>query len=234
MSETLSIDAGTDGQFDCYVARPKGDAPAPVVIVIQEIFGVNEGIRGKCQWLADAGFIAVAPDLFWRVEPHVELTDKTQAEWEKAFALMNKFDIDQGIKDLQIVMDKVRPLPGANGKVGNIGYCLGGKLAYLMSARSDTDASVGYYGIGIDQLLGEAKNIQKPLMLHIAELDKFSSPEKRDAVVSGLKDNKHAITYVYEGTDHAFSRVGGDHYDAAAAKLADERTVQFFRDALSG
>ncbi len=232
MSEILTIDLGADGSFDCYVARPAGDAPAPVVVVIQEIFGVNEGIRGKCRWLADAGFIAVAPDLFWRLQPGVQLTDKTKEEWEKAFDLMNRFDIDRGIRDLQTVTNEVRDMRGANGRVGNMGYCLGGRLAYLMAARTDTDASAGYYGVGLDQLLGEAIHIKKPLMLHIAELDKFSTPEKRDAVVEGLQDNPLVTTHVYAGTDHAFSRVGGDHYDAAAAGLADDRAVSFFKQHL--
>lgn len=234
MSETLTIDLGTDGTFDCYVARPTTDGPAPVVVVIQEIFGVNEGIRGKCQWLADAGFIAVAPDLFWRIEPNVELTDKTKEGWEKALDLMNMFDIDQGIKDLQAVTTKVRAMDGSNGKVGNMGYCLGGKVAYLMAARTDTDASVGYYGVDLHRLLGEAPNIKKPLMLHIAENDQFVSAERRDRLVNGVKDNPLVTTHVYEGMDHAFTRVGGDHYDAAATKIADDRTVAFFNANLKG
>lgn len=228
MSETLTIDLGTDGSFDCYVARPAAQGPAPVVVVIQEIFGVNEGIRGKCQWLANEGFIAVAPDLFWRIEPDVELTDKTPAEWEKALDLMNMFDIDQGIKDLQVVTDTVRTMDGSNGKVGNMGYCLGGKVAYLMATRTNTDASVGYYGVDLHRLLDEAPNIKKPLMLHIAENDKFVSPERRDRLVNGVKDNPLVTTHVYAGMDHAFTRVGGDHYDEAAAKLADGRTIEFF------
>jgi len=221
-------------RFDAYVARPEGDEAKAAIIVIQEIFGVNAGIRGKCDWLANEGFIAVAPDLFWRLEPGVQLTDKTQAEWEKAFDLMNMFDADQGVRDLQVVSEEMRHLDGANGKVGNMGYCLGGRLAYLMAARTDTDASVGYYGVGLDQLLNEAPHIKKPLMLHIAELDKFSTPEKRNALVAGLKNNTHVTTHVYAGTDHAFTRVGGEHYDEAAAKIADDRTVQFFNDHLKG
>lgn len=234
MSESLTIDMGQEGAFACHVARPQGPGPAPVIIVIQEIFGVNAGIRGKCQWLAEAGFIAIAPDLFWRLEPGVELTDKTQAEWDKALDLMNRYDVDQGIKDLQAVMTQARTLDGASGRVGTMGYCLGGKIAYLMAARTDIDASVGYYGVGLDELLGEASAIQKPLMLHIAELDKFSTPEKRDAVVAGLQGNSAVTLHVYPGMDHAFTRVGGEHYDAAAAKLADERTLAFFQDRLKG
>lgn len=233
MSETLTITV-PDGHFYCHVERPNGDGPHPVVIVIQEIFGINEGIRGKCRWLADEGFIAVAPDLFWRLEPGVELTDKTKEEWDKALSLMNRYDTDQGIADLQAVIAGTRNMTGANGKVGDMGYCLGGKIAYLLAARTNADASVGYYGVGLDALLAEANNVRKPLMLHIAELDKFSSAEKRDAVVNGLKDHSHVCTHVYPGTDHAFTRVGGDHYDAPSAALADGRTVSFFKEYLKG
>ncbi len=233
MSETLSVSVA-DGAFDCYVARPDSAGPAPVVIVIQEIFGVNEGIRGKCDWLAREGFIAVAPDLFWRLEKNVVLSDKTQAEWDKAFELMNRFDMEAGIADLQAVTDAARTLPGASGMVGNMGYCLGGRVSFLMAARTDTDASVGYYGVGLDQLLDEAGQIKKPLMLHMAELDKFVPPEARDKIVAGLADHPQVTTHVYDSVDHAFTRVGGAHYDAAAAQIADDRTVAFFKAHLKG
>ena len=224
----------SDGQsFEAYVARPKGADEAPVVVVIQEIFGVNEGIRGKCDWLAENGFIAVAPDLFWRLQPGVQLTDKTKEEWDKAFDLMNRFDLDMGLKDLQTTIDQFRRDEHGNGKVGCMGYCLGGKIAYLMACKSDVNASVGYYGIGIEKLLADAKDIQNPLMLHIAGDDKFSSKEAQAQVVGGLKDNQFVTTHVYEGQDHAFTRVGGDHYDAEAAKIADGRTIAFFKEHLA-
>lgn len=223
-----------DGKsFDAYVASPKEAARAPVVVVVQEIFGVNEGIRGKCDWLAENGFIAVAPDLFWRLQPGVQLTDKTKEEWDKAFDLMNRFDLELGLKDLQTTIDQFRRDEGGNGKVGCMGYCLGGKIAYLMACKSDVNASVGYYGIGIEELLADAKGIQHPLMLHIAGEDKFSSRQAQDQVVNGLKGNEFVMTHVYEGQDHAFTRVGGDHYDAEAAKIADDRTIAFFKDHLA-
>jgi len=215
--------------FDAYVARPQTGGDAPVVVVIQEIFGINAGIRGKCDWLAGQGFIAVAPDLFWRLEPGVQLTDKTKEEWDKAFSLMNRFDIDEGIRDLQATVDTFRDEDGATGKVGCIGYCLGGRLAYLMAARSDVDASVGYYGVGLENLLAEAKNIGSPLMLHVAGKDKFSSPAAQKKVLEGLGDNPHVTLHVYENCDHAFTRVGGEHYDAGQAEIADGRTIEFFK-----
>lgn len=227
------ISLSDDQSFNAYVARPQNVEKAPVVVVIQEIFGVNEGIRGKCEWLASEGFIAVAPDLFWRLESGVQLTDKTQEEWNKAFGLMNRFDIELGLKDLQATIDQFRRDENGNGKVGCMGYCLGGKVAYLMACKSDVNASVGYYGVGLEGLLAEAKGIQSPLMLHIAGKDKFSSPEANAKIVEGLKDNQFATTHVYEEQDHAFTRVGGDHYDVEAAKLADGRTIEFFKKNLA-
>lgn len=227
---TTQISLASGETMAAYVAYPKNpDAPAPVVVVIQEIFGVNEGIRGKCEWLASEGFIAVAPDLFFRLEPGVELTDKTQEEWNKAFDLMNRFDIDQGVEDLQEVITQFRKADGANGYVGAMGYCLGGKVAYLMAARSDSDATVGYYGVGLEGLLDESKNIEKPLLLHIAGKDKFVPPEAQAQIIEGLANNHNTALHVYKEQDHAFTRVGGDHYDEAAAKEADHHTILFFK-----
>jgi carboxymethylenebutenolidase len=219
-----------DGQFKAYVARPAAPAKGAVV-VIQEIFGVNEGIRGKADWLAKEGFLAIAPDLFWRLEPGVELTDKTEKEWARAFELMNAFKADTGVPDIQATIAKAREMGAA--KVGAVGYCLGGLLAYLTACRTDSDASVGYYGVAIDTMLGEAANITKPLMLHIAAKDQFVKPDAQAKIIDGLKNNPHVTTHVYAEQDHAFTRVGGAHYDAAAAKIADDRTVAFFKQALA-
>lgn len=215
------------GQFSAYIAMP-AQLPAPAIVLIQEIFGVNADMRAKCDECAAKGYIAVCPDLFWRQEPGVDLTDKTKAEWEKAFALMNGFDTGKGIDDLITVVETTRVSGECTGKVGAVGYCLGGKLAYLLSARSDVDASVGYYGVALDTMLGESENIHAPLMLHIAELDKFSTPDARDAVVAHFKDSTIVTPHVYAGVDHAFARKNGDHYDGAAADLANARTDEFF------
>jgi carboxymethylenebutenolidase len=215
------------GAFKAFVAAPSGP-PRGAVVVIQEIFGVNEGVRGKCAWLAREGYLAIAPDLFWRIEPGVELTDKTEGEWKRAFELMNAFDQTSGVADIQRTIDHVR-----NGekiaKVGAVGYCLGGLLAYLTACRTNADAAVGYYGVSIDQKLGEAANLATPLMLHIAQKDQFVKKEAQDAIIAGLSAKPNVTIHAYAEQDHAFTRVGGAHYDAHAAELADARTVAFFR-----
>jgi carboxymethylenebutenolidase len=219
---------GKDGEFGAYLAAPKSGA-GPGIIVIQEIFGINDFVKEVADHYADKGYFALAPDLFWRLEPGVVLTDKTQEHWQKAFSLMQRFDIDKGIEDIQASITHLRKAQGVTGKIGSVGYCLGGQLAFLTATRTDADASVGYYGVYIQTRLGEAKNIRKPLMLHIAGADKFVPPEAQKQIIDGLKDNDNVTIHVYAGTDHAFARTGGEHYDKANADLANARTDDFFR-----
>src|SRR3972149_2361389 len=164
--------SGPDGDFSGYLAMPR-KTPAPAIVVAQEIFGVNQVMRGVCDWLAEAGYLACCPDIFWRIEPGIQITDKTKAEWDRAFQLFMAFDVDKGIDDLRATLAHMRGHKACAGTVGSIGFCLGGKLAYLMAARTDTDCSVGYYGVGLDELLDEAKAIRNPLMLPVAGKDRF-------------------------------------------------------------
>ena len=226
----ISINTG-DGVFGGYLAIP-GTANGEGIVIIQEIFGINGFMRAVADSYAARGYYALAPDLFWRIEPGVQLTDKTKEEWNRAFALMNKFDIDLGIKDIQAVIDHLRGEENC-AKVGAVGYCLGGLLAYLTAARTDADACVGYYGVNIQQKLAEAENIRKPLMLHIAEKDQYTSPAAQKQISEGLKDNPLVTIHTYPEMDHAFARVGGEHYDQANAELANSRTAAFFRQHLS-
>ena len=223
---------GADGTFGAYLALP-GSTPAPAVLVAQEIFGVNQVMRDVCDWLAGEGFVACCPDLFWRIEPGIQITDKTQAEWDRAFELFGLFDVDKGIEDVKSALAALRGHAACSGKAGSIGYCLGGKIAYLMATRSDADCNVGYYGVGIQDLLDEADSIARPLALHIATEDQFVPPDAQAAVQAGLSGNDKASLHVYQGQDHAFARVGGQHYDAAAAKTANDRTLAFLREHLA-
>src|SRR3984885_9700790 len=223
MTDVL-IKAADHGQFGAYLAEPKGTGKAPGMIVIQEIFGVNGTIRAICDDYAAQGYVAIAPDLFWRQEPGIQLDSTTKEGWDKAMVLFQGFSETKGVEDLIATLAWLRTQPRVSAKVGCVGYCLGGKLAYLMSTRSDIDASVGYYGVGVDGSIGEAGAITKPLMLHSAEKDGFSSPEALKRIQDGLAPIVHAAVHTYPGQDHAFARRGGEHYDAGAAALADGRT----------
>lgn len=227
----VTID-GPDGRFGGYLAKPAAGR-GPGVVIIQEIFGVNHAMREVADGFAAHGYFALAPDLFWRLEPGVQLTDKTDSEWQRAFALMTRFDIDAGVKDIQATLNYLRGVTGCSGKAGAAGYCLGGLLAYLTACRTDSDASVGFYGVNIHEKLAEAKNIKTPLMLHIAGKDQFVPPEAQKAVTEGLKGNRHVTIHHYPQMDHAFARPGGAHYDKACADLANGRTATFFREHLN-
>jgi carboxymethylenebutenolidase len=225
--ESLTITT-RDGPFQAYVARPATPGRAPAVVVIQEIFGVNAVMRLTAERLAVEGYLAVAPDLFWRIEPGVDITDKTKAEWDKAFSLMNAFDPDLGVEDIQATLDAARQDSGCSGKAGAVGYCLGGRLAYLTATRTDVDASVGYYGVGIENHLAEAEKLASPLMLHVAEEDQFVSKAAQARIVDALSNHPAAEIFSYPGRDHAFAREGGAHYDAEDAGKANARTLELF------
>jgi carboxymethylenebutenolidase len=220
------------GEFTASVWTPSGEDTAGAVVLIQEIFGVNDALRETGQLLADMGFIAIAPDLFWRQEPGVNISDKTEAEWKQAFGLMQGLNQDLAIEDLKVTLAAARKLPGANGLAATMGFCLGGRLAVMMATRSDADANISYYGVMLDNLIGEFDNIASPLMLHIAEKDEYVPPEVQEKVLDALEDNEWVDAFIYPGVMHAFARPGGIHYDARAAIIANGRTAELLAEIL--
>ncbi|RED17090.1 dienelactone hydrolase family protein [Parasphingopyxis lamellibrachiae] len=220
--------------FGVYRAQPQGEAKA-AIIVIQEIFGVNRGIRAKCDYWASQGYLALAPDLFWRLKPGVELDPDVETEFQTALDLMGKFDQDQGVRDIEATIHAAREEIGgaSRAKVGCVGYCLGGRLAFMTAARTDIDASVGYYGVGIDGLLGEKNAIAHPVLLHIPTADGFVPAEAQAAMHEGLDDHPKITLHDYEGLDHGFATEFGNRRNDEAATLADGRTTSFFAKILA-
>lgn len=219
-----------DSEFGAYVARP-GSTPKAAIIVIQEIFGVNTGIRQKCDKLAAEGYLAIAPDLFWRLQPGIELDPDVEPEFHQALEWMGKFNQDAGIRDIQATIDFIREHEGIE-KVGCVGYCLGGRLAFMTAARTSIDASVGYYGVGIDGLLGEKEAIANPLMLHIPTEDGFVDKATQAAMHAGLDNHPRVTLHNYDGLDHGFATEIGKRRDERAANVADGRTSAFFAEHL--
>ncbi len=229
MQQIKSLDENES--FSAYVSTPDGKVKAAIV-VIQEIFGVNAGIRRKCDKLAEAGYLAIAPDLFWRFEPGVDLDPDKPEEFQQALKWMGKFDQNMGIRDIEATIRHARSL-SAGGKIGCVGYCLGGRLAYMTAARTDIDASVGYYGVGIDGLLREKNAISNPLMLHIPTADGFVDADTQKAMHEGLDSHPKVTLHDYEGLDHGFATEFGIRRDEEAATLADSRTATFFAEYLA-
>ncbi|MFQ5701861.1 MAG: dienelactone hydrolase family protein [Acidobacteriota bacterium] len=222
----VSIPARDGGQFQAFLALPV-TGRGPGLVLIQEIFGVNQYMRDVAGWYARRGFIVVCPDLFWREEPGVELTDRTDEEWQKAFGFMQGMDVALAVDDCAAALEFLRAHPACSDKVGAIGFCLGGQLAYLLAARHRPDCAVGYYGVNIDRSLEESSLIRSPLMLHMAGKDEYCGPEARADIHGKLDAHPQVTIHDYPEQDHAFARPAGKHFDAAAAELADLRSLEF-------
>ncbi len=214
-----------DTYFDAYIARPPARAKGGVV-VIQEIFGVNDDIKSIADWLASEGYIALAPDLFWRQTRNIAFTDPSDDEMQQAFDLMGSYDADLGVGDIQTTIDYLRAEGVA--KVGTIGFCLGGRMVYLAACRTDGNAHASYYGVGIQDALDEATSMTAPTLLHIAGNDEFVPKPAQDAIVHGFTGHAFAQTHIYAGKDHGFARNSGMHHDDEAATLAHQRTLALF------
>jgi len=226
----VTIKSFDGDEFDGYLALP-ASGYGPGIVVLQEIFGVDEHMRSVADWYAAHGFVALCPDLFWRMERGVQLTG---AEFDKAIDYYERLDEAKAVEDSAAAMNFLRQHPACSGRVGAVGFCLGGNLAYLLSVRFKPDCAVGYYGVSIEKSLDEAKNLTSPLMLHIAGQDKFCPPEAQAQIHEALDGNPLVTIHVYPDRDHAFGRLGGDHYHAADTELAHLRSLEFFVTHLAG
>ena len=217
-----------DGTMGAYLAVPD-KKPAGAIIAIMEIWGVNDTMRQHAHELAEAGYVCLVPDLFWRQEPGVELSDRNPAHVEKAFDLYYGFDYDLGVHDMQDCEHYLKTLPEVNGKVGAVGYCLGGKLCYLMCCRTDIECAVAYYGTYIEHNIREVGNLHRPFMLHMAMKDRWVQAEVNELLERRLSPNPLVTIEKYPEADHAFARHGGKPYRKAEADRALGLSVDFLR-----
>ncbi len=228
--EMMTVTAADGGTFQAYIAKPETGS-GPGLVLLQEIFGINDYMQSMADYFAEEGYVAIVPDLFWRMEPGVNLGYEEE-DMQKAFGFYQNFDVDQAIKDVQDTINTARGLDEVKGKVGAIGYCLGGLLAYLTAARTDVDVSVGYYAVGVEKYLDEADRIKCPLTLHFAEEDKFCPADARESIIKALEGQPDTALFTYAGQDHAFATPGRDHYDKPSTMMAYSRTLATLRKVL--
>ncbi len=217
---------GRDGDFGGYIARPS-TLPAPAVVVLQEVFGVNADIRQTCDELAAVGFIGIAPELYWRQEKNVDLDVRSEADWSHGLALYQALDRDAAVRDVEDALVAAREVAGGTGKAAVMGYCLGGLLVFMTAARSTVDAAVAFHGGDTEKYLAEADGIAAPMIMHLGEEDEFISKPAQAAIKAALAGKPNVTIYSYPGQRHAFSRHNGAHYDPEAAALAVGRTHDF-------
>ncbi len=217
-----------DGVMGGYLAVPDGP-PKGAIVAIMEIWGVNDTMRAHAHEFAEAGFVCFVPDLFWRLEPGVELSDRNPEDVKKAFDLYYDFDYDLGVRDMEDTVKHIATLPECNGKVGAVGYCLGGKLCYLLCCRTDIDCAVAYYGTYIEHNIREVGNLHRPFMLHMAMKDRWVQAEVNELLERRLSPNPLVEIHQYPGADHAFARHGGRTYSKPEADRALALSVAFFK-----
>jgi carboxymethylenebutenolidase len=230
MKDRITIE-GRNGVFGAYVARPN-TVPAPGVVVLHEVFGVNADIRKHCDELAEQGFLAVAPDLFWRQEPGVDLSVTSAADWDHGVRLNQAYDRDHGAEDVKDTAVTVGKMSECTGKVALLGYCLGALMTFLTAVRYGIAAGVAYHGGDTEKYLGEVDGLHAPLLMHLAEEDEFISKPAQTQIKAALSSKPNATVYSYPGQSHAFTRHSGAHYNAAAAALANGRTLEFLSQQL--
>jgi carboxymethylenebutenolidase len=230
MADRITIE-GRDGAFGAYLALPKA-SPAPAVVVLHEVFGVNADIRKTCGELAEQGFVAAAPDLFWRQEPGVDLSVASEQDWQHGLRLYQAYDRDAGARDVKDAADAVAKLSECAGKIAVLGFCLGGLMTFLTGVRYGVDAAVAYHGGDTEKYMGEIDGLHAPLLMHLAEEDEFISKAAQAEIKAALAEKPNATVYSYPGQNHAFARHNGAHYNAPAAALANARTSEFLHQQL--
>jgi carboxymethylenebutenolidase len=225
--KTIKVAVAGGKKFSAYLAVPPS-GKGPGILMLQEIFGVNASMRAIADYFAEEGYVVLVPDLFWRMKPGVEL-GYDEASFKKAFEYYGKFDVDQGVKDMGAALKALKGLKQCTGKVAALGFCLGGKLAYLAAAKLKVDAAVGFYGVGIEKDLKLAKNIKCPMVLHFGGADKHVPQSAVAQVQKAFKKRDDVEIYVYPDADHAFYGKDRASYNKPAAMMAHTRTIALLR-----
>ncbi len=230
-SQYIKIKSKDNKEFSGYLCTPpSGNGPG--LLLIQEIFGVNSHIREVAELYAQAGFVVLAPDLFWRVKADVELT-YSNSDFAQGLDIANKLNMEQVLSDLSDAINTLKELPAVTAKIGSVGYCLGGTLSYRLATHNNVAASVSYYGGSIAQALDEAKDLNTPLLMHFAELDKYIPAASLEKIRTALSNNSHSTIHYYPGVDHGFNCDQRGAYNRQAAMLAFARSVEFLHKHLS-
>lgn len=225
-SSNISLRAPDGGDFSAWLAKP--DNPnGGAIVVLQEIFGINANIRTTADAWASKGFYVIAPDLFWRQEPGIELDPALEADRNRATELLQGLDQPLAVQDALVAAEYLRQLPEMTGGIGAVGYCLGGRLAFLLAMQPGIDAAASYYGVAIQASLGDMEKVRAPLLIHMAEEDHLCPPEAQEAIEKAAASHADHISVIrYPGVGHAFARIGGGTWDAASAKRANGTTLQ--------
>jgi carboxymethylenebutenolidase len=221
----IEVPAADGGKFRGYLSLPR-QGSGPGLVLCQEIFGVTGGIRELADLYAQEGYVVLAPDLFWRLQPGLELGE---ADVQQAMGYAQRFDAKQGVQDIAACAAALRDHPACKGRIGVLGHCLGGRMAVLAAASGAVDCAVSYYGVGIDAVLPQLGDIRVPMVLHFAGEDQLVKPEAVKRIRAHFAGRDDVEIYVYPGVDHAFASPGRPSFDKQASGMAHTRSLALLR-----
>lgn len=229
---SVRIPARDGGSFEGWLSTP-ASGRGPGLVLLAEIYNANHWVRGVCERYAAQGYVVMAPDLYWRQAPGQYL-DYTPEDQQRGRALAAEMDLGLFVEDLKASADWLRARPECTGRVGTVGYCLGGKLVWIGLANKAVDAGVAYYAVQLADFLDDAKRIDAPIMMHFGSLDHRVPPDLYAKIQESLAGKPDASTFWYEGADHGFDRNGYPPHHPEASGLAGQRTRDFLAKHLKG
>ena len=216
------------GQMPAFVAMP-ASGHGPGIVVLQEIFGVTDYIKRRARDLASLGYVALAPQLYWRLGSDVELPENTPEGLQQAFGYMQRMDEAQAVDDAVAALEYLRNAPETRGRVGAVGFCLGGRLAYKLAAASEPDAVVSYYGSGIGNALDKADQVHAPIQFHFGDADQYLPLEESDRIRDTFSSRSNSEVHMQPGAGHAFDNPSPMFHHADASRAAWPLTTEFLR-----
>ncbi len=229
-TRTERIQATDGGWFAGHLALPDSGS-GPGMVVIHEIFGVNGYIEGACERLAKLGYLALAPDLYWRIEPGIAVDERSADFMERGFGYLQRFDFERGAVDATDALEHLRRLSEVEGgKAGILGFCLGGTISYLVAALGSPDVCVSYYGSGVPDALDRAGQVECPILFHFGTADAYLPPAKQEQVRAAFAGRRDVEFHIHQGANHAFdNHVAGVFHHPQAAADAWRQTSDFLR-----
>ena len=223
VGKTIKYKTRSDEEFDGYLTKPGIDDPLPGIVIIPAIFGTDEDmIQLSDEWASD-GFIVSVPDIFWRVLPG------PTADHAVGRDRMGKFDLEQGMDDIEDVIADLKNRPECNGKVGMLGFCFGGRYVHLSAARRGIDAGAAFHGTAIGKNLEETSKITCPMSLHFGGVDPVVPMEEVNEIKAAYAGKSNVDIVVYEGAGHSFSMPSNQGHDADVAKASRDAALSLFR-----
>ena len=227
-TDTVMVKTHDGSEMPAFLAMPESGR-GPGIVILQEIFGITDYLKRRARDLAELGYVALVPDLFWRVGSNVNIAEDTQEGLQEAFGYLQKMDEAQAVDDVVAALEYLRARPETGGQAGVLGFCMGGRIAYKVAAASEPDVVVSYYGSGIGSLLSDASRVRSPILFHFGASDAYLPASEAEEIRSAFSGKRDAQVEMHAGAGHAFDNPWPMFHHADASREAWPQTAEFLR-----